>query len=88
MDWPVDLTIGASLGFHSRQKPPLDPNPQPAVEVIGHRVPQAIKFGQALLGGPAAQNPENAIYDAAMTSGQPVFDFHEGSSGCSSFLMN
>ena len=70
MEVPIELTSGLSPLLQRVKQRLEDTGLLPAGEAAGYRPPRAIARRPVVPGGASAQNPEQAIEDAAMVGGR------------------
>jgi hypothetical protein len=71
MDLPIHVAGGIGLLLECVKYTLENAGFLPAVEAARLDAPRAIALGQIAPGGPGAQNPQQAIEDAAMVAGWP-----------------
>jgi hypothetical protein len=71
VDFPVQFTLGITLGLQLRQKALPDTDLPPAVETTRHRAPFTIPFGQVSPGSACPQYPKDSIDDLSMAKIRP-----------------
>ena len=69
VDIPVQVLGGVGLLLDRRKEASPDARLAPAVEAAGDGLPGAIPFGQVAPGSAGAEDPEDAVEDAAVVSG-------------------
>jgi hypothetical protein len=69
---PIELAARLGLLLDGVKHVRPEAGPLPAVEATRHGAPGAIARGQVAPGGAGAQNPSDAVHDAAMVYGWPA----------------
>jgi hypothetical protein len=83
MDIPVQVPCGVGLLLARGTEASPDACLAPAVEAAGNGLPGAIPFGDIAPGSAGAEEPEDAVEDAAVVSGWAAcMRFCGGSRGC------
>ena len=72
VDVPTEMPIGVSLLLDGGKKSIPEPSLAPAIEAARHRTPWPIPLGEVTPGSPGAQEPADAIEDAAVVDGWPA----------------
>ena len=66
---PIQLPRSIGLLLDGLKEPVPEPSLAPAIKAARHRTPRTIAFREIAPGGAGAEEPENAVEDAAVVSG-------------------